>query len=74
MIIITNGTLDELSVRFHTCVRAGYEGKLTLILMCVQALQGADNLTTMPCIHTTDLQTGQVVTHVPVNKSRIYNT
>ncbi len=33
--IITNDTLDEFSVRFHTCVRAGYEGKLALILVCV---------------------------------------
>lgn len=58
----------SVSVRSHTCVGAGYEGKLTLILVCVQALQGADHLTPLPCVHTTNLQTVQVVTHVPVIK------
>lgn len=51
-------TLDVLSMTFHTCVRAGYEGELALILMSVQALQGADHLTALRCIHTTYLQTG----------------
>lgn len=57
-------------MRFHTCVRAGYEGKLALILMCVQALQGADHLTTLPCIHTTYLQAVQVITHISAIKDK----
>lgn len=50
---------------YFTCVRAGDEGKLTLILVRVEALQGANHLTPLLCIHTTDLQAVQVVTHVP---------
>lgn len=53
-----------------TSVRTGYEGKLTLILVSVQVLQGADNLTALRCIHTTYLQPGQVIPHVPVNIKR----
>lgn len=49
-----------------TCVSAGYEGKLALILMCVEALQGADHLTPLRCIHTTDLQAVQIIAHIPV--------
>lgn len=49
----------------RTGVRAGHEGKLTLILVSVQALQGADHLTSLGCIHAADLETAQVVTHVP---------
>lgn len=58
------------NIRCHTCVRAGYEGELALVLMSVQALQGADHLTTLRCVHTTYLQTGQVITHVPVIKDK----
>lgn len=67
---MTNTTLDELSVRFHTCVRTGYEGKLALVLMCLQALQGADHLTTLSCIYTPYLQPSQVITHVPAVKNK----
>lgn len=53
----------------HTGVRAGYEGKHTLVLMCMQALQGADHLTSVCCIHTADLQAVQVIAHVPAIKT-----
>lgn len=56
--------------RERTCVSAGYEGKLALILMRVQALQGADHLATLRCVHTANLQTGQVVTHVPAIRGK----
>lgn len=59
------------SALFRTRVRAGDEGKLTLILVCVQALQGADHLTTLPYVYATYLQAVQVVTHVPVIKNSV---
>lgn len=60
-LIVTKGN------RVLTSVRTGYEGKLALILMSIQVLQGTDNLTTLCCIHTTYLQPGQVIPHVSVN-------
>lgn len=49
-----------------TSIRTGYKGKLTLILVSIQILQTADDLATLCCIHTTYLQPGQVIPHVPV--------
>lgn len=59
-----------LSERFLTTVRAGYEGKLALIFMSVKALQGADHFAALGCVHTTYLQTGQVVTHIPIRDDK----
>lgn len=63
-------TSDVLSERFLTTVRAGYEGKLALIFMSVQALQGADHLAALGRVHATYLQTGQVVTHIPISDDK----
>lgn len=59
--IVTNGK------RFLTSVRTGHKGKLALIFVSVQVLQGADHLTTLCCIHAAYLQPGQVIPHVPVS-------
>lgn len=58
--------------RSLTRVRTGHKGKLALIFMGVQVLQGADHLTTLCCIHTAYLQPGQVVPHVPVKSERTH--
>lgn len=52
---------------FLTRVRTGHKGKLALIFMSMQVLQGADHLTALCCIHTAYLQPGQVIPHVPVS-------
>ena len=74
------GELRQVRVEVCTCVPTRHEGKLTLILVCVQGLQGAHRLTALACIHTPDLQSAQVVPHVPevhhthVNKQLMFTT
>ena len=60
-----SGELQQVRVKARTCVPTRHVGELTLLLVCVQGLQGAHRLTALACIHTPDLQAAQVVPHVP---------
>lgn len=57
-----------------TCVSAGNKGELALLLVRVHALQGADHLAPLRCVHAAYLQAGQVVAHVPAIRDKSSNS
>lgn len=57
-----------------TCVRAGNKGKLAVVFVRLHALQGADRLAPLCCVHAAYLEAGQVVAHVPAARDKSSNS